>query len=187
LLVKMVIEREVTAKVVVNERTLRAYYDADPSRFVVPEQVRFRQIVIAVDPGSAPSAWLAAESRAAALARQVRKGKAFADLARAHSQDDASREQGGEMGWVHRGQLDHDPETAIFALDPGGVSDPVRTLYGYAVYQVDAKKPQRALAYDDVNTARLTEELRRAETDRVRSVWLTALRQRATVEVRSAP
>jgi parvulin-like peptidyl-prolyl isomerase len=67
------------------------------------------------------------------------------------------------------------------------VSDPVRTLYGYAVYQVDAKKPQRALAYDDVNTARLTEELRRAETDRVRSVWLTALRQRATVEVRSAP
>ena len=184
LLAKTAFDREVTAKVEVTENTMRAHYDADPSRFVVPEQAQYRQILIAVDPGGSPADWKAAQARAAELAKQARAGKAFADLAKAHSRHDASREQGGDMGWVHRGQLEHDEETAVFALKPGGISDPVRTLYGFAVYRLDAKKPQRPLTYDEVNKTRLADELRRAETDRVRSAWLAGLRQRAKVEIR---
>lgn len=184
LLTKAAFDREVTTKVAVTENTMRAYYDADPSRFVVPEQAQYRQILIAVDPGGNPAEWKAAQARAAELAKQARRGKAFADLAKAHSQHDTSREQGGDMGWVHRGQLEHDEETAVFALKPGGVSDPVRTLYGFAVYRLEAKKPQRPLTYDEVNKTRLADELRRAETDRVRSAWLAGLRERAKVEIR---
>jgi len=184
LLAKAAFDREVTAKVDVTENSMRAYYDADPSRFVVPEQAQYRQILIAVDPGGSPAEWKAAQERAAELAKQARAGKSFGDLAKAHSRHDASLEQGGDMGWVHRGQLDHDEETAIFALKPGGISDPVRTLYGFTVYRLDAKKSQRALTYDEVNKTRLADELRRAETDRVHSAWLADLRQRAKVEIR---
>jgi parvulin-like peptidyl-prolyl isomerase len=184
LLAKAAFDREVTAKVEVTENTMRAYYDVDPSRFVVPEQAQYRQILIAVDPSGSPAEWKAAQARAAELAKQARAGTSFGDLAKAHSRHDASREQGGDMGWVHRGQLDHDEETAVFALKPGGISDPVRTLYGFVVYRLEAKKPQRPLTYDEVNRTRLADELRRAETDRVRSAWLAGLRQRAKVEIR---
>ena len=184
LLTKAVFDREVMAKVEVTENTMRVYYDADPSRFVVPEQAQYRQMLIAVDPGGSPAEWNAAQARAAELAKQARAGTSFGDLAKAHSQHDASREQGGDMGWVHRGQLDHDEETAIFALKPGGISNPVRTLHGFAIYRLEAKKSQRALTYDEVNKTRLADELRRAETDRVRSAWLADLRQRATVAIR---
>jgi parvulin-like peptidyl-prolyl isomerase len=71
----------------------------------------------------------------------------------------------------------------IFALPVGGVSDPLRTLYGYAVYRVDDKRAAKALTWDDVNKPRLADELRRAETDRLRAEWLADLRRRAKVEL----
>lgn len=184
LLAKKAFDREVTAKVTITEEAMRTYYNADPSRFVVPDQVHLRQILITVDPGGNAAEWKAAQARASALAAQARGGAAFADLAKAQSQHEPSRDQGGDLGWVHRGQLEHDQEAAVFALEAGEVSDPVRTLYGFAVFQVEAKKPRRALGYEEVNKPRLADELRRAETDRVRSAWLTDLRQGAKVEIR---
>jgi parvulin-like peptidyl-prolyl isomerase len=183
LLVKHVTERAVSDKVVVTDATMKTYYDANPSRFVVPEQVRYRQLLIAVDPGGSPADWEAAKQRAAALAKQARAGKSFADLATAQSDDSATRESGGDMGWAHRGQLDHDEDAVIFGLPVGGVSDPLRTLYGYAVYRVDDKRAAKALTWDEVNKPRLADELRRAETDRLRAAWLADLRRRAKVEL----
>jgi parvulin-like peptidyl-prolyl isomerase len=185
LLVKAAVQQEVADKVTVTEASMRAYYDADPSRFVVPEQVRYRQILIAVDPGGSPAQWDAAKRRAAQLGELARRGGNFAELAAAHSDDRTTRDAGGDMGWVHRGRLDHDQEDAIFALAPGGVSQPVRTLYGYAIYRVETKQASRALAWNEVNKPRLEEELRRAETDTRRAAWLNDLRRRAVVEMSS--
>jgi parvulin-like peptidyl-prolyl isomerase len=183
LLVSQVTERAVGDKVVVTDATMKAYYDANPSRFVVPEQVHFRQILIAVDPGGSPADWEAAKQRAAGLAKQARAGKSFADLAKTQSDDKATRESGGDMGWVHQGQLDHDEDAAIFGLPVGGVSDPLRTLYGYAVYRVDDKRAAKALTWEEVNKPRLADELRRAEADRLRTAWLADLRRRTKVEL----
>ncbi|MFZ5861462.1 MAG: peptidylprolyl isomerase [Nitrospirota bacterium] len=185
LLVKRVTDKAVTDKVAVTDAALKAYYDADPSRFVLPEQVRYRQLLIAVDPGGSSSQWEAAKQRAASLAKEARGKKSFADLAKAQSDDAATRESGGDMGWVHRGRLEHDQDAVIFALPVGGVSEPVRTLYGYAVYRVDEKQAAKALAWEEVNKPRLAEELRLAETTRVRAEWLADLRRRAKVEVSS--
>ncbi len=183
LLVKAATERAVNAKVSVTDASMRAYYDADPSRFVVPEQAHYRQILIAVDPGGSPAQWEAAKQRAAALAKQVRGGASFSVLARSHSQDQDTRDSGGEMGWVHRGQLDPEQEAVIFGLSHGEVSDPVRTLYGFAIYFLETKKAPRALSWEEVNKQRLADELRSAETGRIRSEWLADLRRRATVEI----
>ncbi|MEW6684494.1 MAG: peptidylprolyl isomerase [Nitrospirota bacterium] len=185
LLVKAVAQKEVTAKVVVTEASMRAHYDADPSRFVVPEQVRYRQILIAVDPGGSPAQWDAAKRRAAELGNLSRRGRSFSELAAMHSDDRTTRETGGDMGWVHRGRLDHDQDEALFALAPGEVSAPVRTLYGYAIYQVEAKKASRALTWNEVNKARLSDELQRVEAEKRRAEWLEDLRRRAVVEVLS--
>lgn len=183
LLAKRLTDLAVTEKVAVTDAAMKAYYDADPSRFVVPEQVRYRHILSAVDPGGSPAEWDAAQRRAAGLAKQARGGQSFADLAKTRSDDVATRESGGDMGWVHRGRLEHDQDAAIFGLPVGGVSDPVRTLHGYEVYRVEEKQAAKALAWNEVNKPRLADELRRAETDRLRAEWVADLRRRADVEV----
>jgi parvulin-like peptidyl-prolyl isomerase len=185
LLVNAITQKEVTDKVAVTDASMRAYYDTDPSKFVVPEQVHYRQILIAVDPGGNPAQWDAAKRRAADLGDLARRGRSFPELAVAHSDDRATRDTGGDMGWVHRGRLDHDQEDVLFALAPGGVSQPVRTLYGYAIYRVEAKKASRALPWEEVNKPRLAEELRRAKADERRAAWLEDLRRRAAVEMPS--
>jgi parvulin-like peptidyl-prolyl isomerase len=185
LLVRAVTQKEVSAKVEVTEASMRAYYDADPSKFVVPEQVHYRQILVAVDPAANAAQWDTARRRAAELGELARRGNSFAELASLHSDDRSTRDAGGDMGWVHRGRLEHDQEDAIFALPPGAVSQPVRTLYGYAVYRVEGKKPSRALPWDEVNKPRLADELRRAEADERRAAWLADLRRRAVVEMPS--
>ncbi len=185
LLVKAATERAVNAKVSVTDASMRAHYDADPSRFVVPEQAHYRQILISVDPGGSAAQWEAAKQRTAALAKQVRGGKSFSELAKAHSQDRDTRDSGGDMGWVHRGQLEREQEDVIFGLSPGEVSDPVRTLYGSAIYFLETKKAPRALSWEEVNKPRLADELRSAETGRARAEWLADLKRRATVEILS--
>jgi parvulin-like peptidyl-prolyl isomerase len=184
LLVKRATEKAVTGKLLlVTDASMKAYYDADPARFMLPEQVHYRHILIGVDPGGSSAEWDAAKVRAAGLAKQARGGTPFADLAKAQSDDAPTRESGGDMGWVHQGRLDHDQDAVIFALPPGGVSDPVRTLYGYAVYRVEEKNAAKVLSWEEVNKPRLADELRLAETARLRSEWVDDLRRRAKVEV----
>lgn len=183
LLVQRLTDLAVTDKVTITDAAMKTYYDADPSRFMLPEQVRYQRILIAVDPGGSSAQWEAAKQRAANLATQTRGGKPFADLAKTQSDDTATRESGGDMGWVHRGRLEHDEDAAVFALPVGGVSNPVRTLYGYEVYRVAEKQAAKALSWAEVNKPRLADELRRAETDRRRAEWVADLRRRAKVEV----
>ncbi|MBN1825151.1 MAG: peptidylprolyl isomerase [Candidatus Eisenbacteria bacterium] len=90
-------------------------------------QVRARQILV----GTLP----AAEE----IRRKLEKGEDFAVLARANSIDEASRALGGELGVVDHGQLDPPLERAVFSLNPGEISEPVRTALGFHILQVQEK------------------------------------------------
>jgi peptidyl-prolyl cis-trans isomerase SurA len=69
------------------------------------------------------------------LAEQIRGGAAFADVARQFSQA-AGAAQGGDLGWVQRGQLLEELERAVADLRPGEVTPPVRTATGWHILQL---------------------------------------------------
>ena len=100
--------------------------------------ISFRQIVIPRRHG---------ESKARASSRrpilvELRKGGDFAAAARRFSMDPGTKEQGGSLGWMRRGQnLDQNFEDAAFALRPGIISDPVETAFGYHLIQVERAQP----------------------------------------------
>jgi peptidyl-prolyl cis-trans isomerase C len=77
------------------------------------------------------------EAEANAIIRRLQNGEAFADLARALSQDVTTREQGGDLGWFIREDLSFTPELAEVALEmqPGQVAGPVPTMLGYHIIQ----------------------------------------------------
>jgi peptidyl-prolyl cis-trans isomerase SurA len=114
------------------ETYLRAHPDQIPKR--APE-VRVAVIQIPVE--AEPAAKAAAKARAQAALARVQKGESFARVAQEVSEDPATRNSGGDLGFFSRGQLDSTFEAAAFALKPGQTSGVVETFFGFHVIRVE--------------------------------------------------
>jgi peptidyl-prolyl cis-trans isomerase D len=94
-----------------------------------------------------------AEDKATAqeVLAKLKAGEDFAALAKEYSQDPGSATQGGELGWVEKGVMDPDFETAAFSLaQPGDVSDVVESSFGLHIIKLNAEKAAQAKPFSDV-------------------------------------
>jgi peptidyl-prolyl cis-trans isomerase D len=124
-----------------NEEVLKAIYQAErDGRFSRPETRRASHIL---------KTGADARARIEALATQLAEGADFAELARQHSEDTGSATDGGELGWIERGQMVPAFETALFAMEAGQLSAPVETDFGWHLIQLDEVRERRTLAFED--------------------------------------
>lgn len=87
-----------------------------------------------------------AEKEAEAVLREVTDGeKSFEELAQMYSQDPVSAAQGGDLGWFAKGVMVKEFEDAVFAMNPGDVSDLVKTDFGYHIIKLEDKKAAEVL------------------------------------------
>ena len=122
------------------------YYDFNQSQYATPGQVRASHILLRVADGEEA----AVEARASELSTQARDGADFAELAREHSEDTASAEEGGDLRLFGRGQMVPEFEGAAFAMNVGEISDPIRSPLGFHVIKVTEKQEESTQALDDV-------------------------------------
>ena len=134
---RQVLSRELEAKATVNEAEARSEYERDQAAHTRRASVHLHEIV-------APD-----EEQARALVGRARAGEDFAALARAHSTA-ASRDAGGDLGVLHRGEMNAAVEAVAFALPDGGVSDPLPTDGGYRILRVAEKKEGSVASFDEV-------------------------------------
>jgi parvulin-like peptidyl-prolyl isomerase len=174
--------RDDHSRAAVTEADIAAYYRDNGARFQRPEQVRLRQILFRVDPAD-PSTAAPAESKARAALARLLRGEPFGPLASRESEDEY-RVKDGEMGFVHRGRLDHEFEEAVFAT-PVRRPSLARSLYGFEVFEVLERQPPAQLTYDEARPiiAGALERQRRSEGLRA---WKARLLGAARVEVRDA-
>lgn len=128
------------------EEVLRQIYEAErDTRFTTPEERLARHVLVRF--GSDREA---ARERAEALRRQiVEQGKPFAEVAREHSEDPGSAKDGGSLGWVRRGQMVEAFERVLFALEPGEVSEPVETEFGWHIIKLEDVRPPQVRPFED--------------------------------------
>ncbi len=126
------------------------------------EQVHLEQIL------------LADEAQARSLLEQVKQGQAaFEDLAKAHSQDDATRDKGGDLGFLPRGILAESVEQVAFGLQPGQVAGPVQSPFGWHLIKVVERDPAREIPPEMLATLREEAFMR----------WLEGERAKAKIEL----
>lgn len=122
-----------------------------------------------------------AQRKLGVLRERIVQGADFAELARLNS-DDASAARGGDLGWILQGDTVPDFERAMNALDPGEISEPIKTQFGYHLVQV----VERRVA--DVSGDRKRREARRILRERkaeeAYQEWVRQLRDRAFVDYR---
>ena len=127
------------------EKVALADYRANPDKFMTPEQVRVRHILI--DARSCD-----AEKQIAQLLEQARApGADFAVLAQRYSQDPGSAKRGGDLGFFERGKMAPEFDKAAFALTkPGEVSDVVRTQFGFHIIRLEERRPAAREPFEKV-------------------------------------
>ena len=135
-----------TTAVTVTDREIERYYNQNQHRFSTPEQVQASHILFKVGPDSDEQA---VRAKAEAVLARARAGEDFATLARELSED-TSAEQGGDLGFFGRGQMVPEFEAAAFSLPVGGISDLVRTQYGYHIIKVTDRQDAMTQPLDAV-------------------------------------
>lgn len=124
---------------------LRSIYEAEKAnRFSTAEERRARHILVGFGADKD-----AARKRLEAVAAQLAKGGDFAALAAAESEDPGSKNKGGDLGWIKRGQMVATFENALFALRKGEVSAPVETEFGWHLILLDDLREARTRPFDD--------------------------------------
>ncbi len=176
------LERVVRAVPASDERETRAYYAAHQQQFTEPEQVRLSLIVLRVDPSSPQEEWEKAQADALRLRARVLAGEDFAELARQHSAD-PSAAKGGDLGYLHRGMLPEPVESGVIdVLSLAQVSEPIRLLEGIALVRLEARKPAKLRAYEEVR-ARAAELAAREKGEAAWKKLIASLRSGVPIRV----
>ena len=154
-------EDRIANSVSVPESDLRRAYDARRDSFRIAERVKARHILLKTTDKS-PDEVAKVEKRMQDLLKQAKSGADFAELARKNSEDTGSAAQGGDVGWVVRGQMVPEFEKAAFSGKPGQISDIVKTVYGFHIVKVEAKEDARVKPFEEVR-AELAKDLGAAQ------------------------
>ncbi|MEK6711208.1 MAG: peptidyl-prolyl cis-trans isomerase [Nitrospinota bacterium] len=138
ILVEEFVRRDVQRPVQLTEKEMRDFFEANRDRFRRKEQVTLSHVVLKTE----KEAW-------DALA-EIRRGAPFAQVARARSIFEATKDSGGVMGTASRGEIEKPLEEAAFKLPIGQVSDPIRTAIGFQIIRVSERVAGAEAKFEDV-------------------------------------
>ena len=140
-------DAEIKRQVAGDQALLKSYYEAHKAEY---QQIHARHILIRMQgspvtlpPGQKDLTDAEALAKAQEIRQKLVQGADFAELARTESNDMGSSSKGGDLGFLKHGQTVPSFEDAAFALPDGGLSQPIKTPYGYHLIRVEERKPTR--------------------------------------------
>lgn len=161
----------------------RESYILEPEKFVVPEQVHARHILLTQNDDETSVEFLL---RAQQVQERVRKQPGrFVELAREYSQDPSVEQNDGDLGFFSREQMVRPFSDAAFALKKNAISEPVKTRFGYHIIQLVDKKPAGKKSFDEVKEQLINEAMASYETKRKQEI-MTRLRGEASAKMDTA-
>ena len=121
-----------------DNETLQKLYIENEALYTNPEQRRAQHIL------------LEEVSNASAILKEVRQGGDFSELARIHSKDITSSEEGGDLGLFERELMVPEFDAAVFGMNVGDISDVVKTDYGYHIIKLNEIQPSTLQTFEEV-------------------------------------
>ncbi len=140
----------------VDDADVAEYYEQNQARFTGETRRLVRHVLIEASDANEADARQEAEALAAELQANPER---FAEVAEAESDDSGSAREGGSLGWIGPGALVPEFDEVAFSIEPGRVSDPVRTDFGWHIIWVEDARDGELEPLDEVRD-QLREEIR---------------------------
>jgi peptidyl-prolyl cis-trans isomerase C len=142
--------RNIMDKVTVTEEDAKKYYENNNEKFIIPEQVRARHILIKIPFGASEEESKQAEEKANNVLEWLKKGEKFENLSEQYSEDETSAKKGGDLGYIPKGRMAKAFEDAAFSMKPGEISQPVRTSLGFHIIKLEDRKEEEKKSFEEV-------------------------------------
>jgi len=162
---------DVAAKAATDEAEHKAYDEAAKAQPPVPE-VHARHILLPTE-----------DEAKAALAR-VKKGEDFAKVATELSKDPGG--EGGDLGWFTKDKMVPEFADAAFKMEPGQISDPVKSQFGWHIIKVEEKRMKTFPSFDQVKDQAARYVVQKAQSDLIQQLRQTAKIERTEPEAKPA-
>jgi peptidyl-prolyl cis-trans isomerase SurA len=177
------INLKVRGKVKVSDEDLKAAYNQLAHDESKDFEVHARHILLQLDPTASAAEVEAAHQKALAIAKEARQpGVDFAALAKQKSEG-PSKSDGGDLGFFRRGVMVAEFERAAFTLPVGGVSDPVRTKFGWHVIKVVERRALAVAPFAEMKD-QLRGKLLQGQLEKYTDQYVQELRAAAVVDVK---
>ncbi|MDP3691278.1 peptidylprolyl isomerase [Bradyrhizobium sp.] len=151
------------------DEAMKKVYEEASKQITGEQEVRARHILVE------------SEDDAKAIAAELKKGADFAELAKKKSKDPGASD-GGDLGFFTKDQMVPEFSAVAFAMEPGKISDPVKSQFGWHIIKVEEKRNRQAPAFEQVKPQIETYVTRKAQSD-----YVAKLRQAAKIERMDKP
>lgn len=133
----------------VTKEQLRSFYDNNKDQFVQPEQRKASHILIQIDETTTEAD---AKKKITDIAAKIDAGESFEELAKTYSQDPGSANIGGDLGLFQQGMMVPEFDQAVFSMQAGEVSQPIKTDFGYHIIKLTKIQPKQTSEYAEVKS-----------------------------------
>jgi peptidyl-prolyl cis-trans isomerase C len=176
------VDAEIRPTVAVTDADVTDFYVKNPEKFQEPEAVRVSHILIRTPDATDEAQKKKAKAEATTVLAELKKGGDFAALAKQHSQDAGSAANGGDLGFVPRGNTVPVFEQAAFALKPGQTSGIVESPFGYHIIKVFAHRDARTVPLQEVKP-QVKEFLTQQQMQQKTEAFINKLKAKGKVEI----
>jgi peptidyl-prolyl cis-trans isomerase C len=159
----------VEGKSATNDAAMKQVYEDASKQIAGEQEVHARHILVET------------EDEAKAVKAELDKGGDFAELAKKKSKDPGASD-GGDLGFFTKDQMVPEFSAVAFALEPGKISDPVKSQFGWHIIKVEEKRNRKPPEFDQVKAQIETYVTRKAQAE-----YVGKLREAAKVERMDKP
>jgi peptidyl-prolyl cis-trans isomerase C len=190
---KVLFEKQISSRILIDTATVTKYYDDNKEKYIDPEQVKAKHILIRrPKPDTAGTTSEKeqkriieetdkfARDRAEAVLKKALDGENWDTLAATYSEDQSNAKKGGDLGYFFKGRMMPEFDSASFAAQLGAIVGPVSTRHGYHIILVEDHKPSSPKPYSPELSAQIFHELLSEEERKLSSFFLDSLKAAAS-------
>jgi peptidyl-prolyl cis-trans isomerase D len=148
------------SKVTLADSEIKDYFESTPGEFDTPKTVEASHILIKLDQDASVELTDNGKEKALSVLKMAKEGKDFAELAKQYS-DDPGGKNGGHLGAFKRDAMVEPFGEKAFSMNPGEISDPVRTQFGWHIIKVEKVNEASTLTFEQARpkiVKKLTDE-----------------------------
>ena len=172
-----VINREIRSQISITDEKLRELYDKGEGKTV---RVHARHILLVLKQDALPEEVQKVRQKLSGIKKQIESGKSFTEMADLYSQDPSVKQNHGDLGFFGKKEIVREFAEVSFSLEPGTLSEPVRSQHGFHLIEVLDKKDDPPESFDKVKQ-KLSQQAFKKEFDQKYKAYMKNLKQKARI------